>query len=468
MGSSEAASVGKTTGNSVRATLTTGYVVSLAMGAVCMLVTLSLTRHQWAARFSSGLLSAFLGTAFFIGAGAFADRFRVRVGERVEVSASFLPDFLAAIILGPLVGAIVAGAAIVSWWQKGQLLRNVAHFSVFVICGGTCGLVYLALGGSLSPPGEPIAGLGLVLGGIAAGLAYQFVDYILFVPIAWLRRGVGPLAYFREAIQPFLLFQLFFLVLSLGLAFSFEHSGPLGFALFFLPVFGLIYAFRIYARELELSKRLERFSMQMAASMITALDLKDNYTAQHSASVAQYALDIARELGLDRREQNLAHLAGLLHDLGKISVPDDVLGSTERLSQNEWEILKFHSVAGQRILSDMSEFSDLSSIVRHHHERYDGSGYPDGLAGEEIPLLSRVVSVADAYSAMVSDRPYHRKRTPEEAMEELERQKGQQFDPEVTDAFIRILRRANHEYRTAEHADFRLQFQKVRFLRDLS
>lgn len=468
MGSPEAASIDASEGNSVRAAWTTAYVALLALGAVCMLIALALARPYWAASFPWSARDTFLGSLVFIAAGAFADHFRVRVGDRVELSASFLSDFLAAVLLGPLAGAVVAGAAIMSWWERGQLQRNLAYLSVFVLSGSVCGIVYLVVGGLFANRSGQIGGIGLAVGGIAAGFAYQFVDYALFVPIAWLRRRVGPVGLFRETVRPFLLFQFFFLALSLGLAYSFKYAGLLGFALLFLPVLGLIYAFRIYTREMELARRLERFSMQMAASMITALDLKDNYTAQHSASVAQYSFDVAQELGLSRREQNLAHLAGLLHDLGKISVPDEVLGSREKLSPEEWEVLKYHSVAGQKILSDMSEFEELSSIVLHHHEWFDGRGYPDGLTGEEIPLLSRIVSVADSYSAMVSERPYRSRRTPEEAIRELERCKALQFDPLVTDAFIRILRRANSDYCTAQHADFRLQFQKIRFLRDIS
>ena len=457
-------------GSSARVTLTTAYVVVVSLGAAAMLVGLFLSREEWGYAFSfpAGIWGALGAGVVFVAAGAFADHFRVRLSKGMEVSASFLPDFLAAAILGPLAGAVVSGVAVVSFWQKGQLLRNLAFLGVFVLSGGACGLVYFFLGRQFVPPGEPISGLGLAVGGVVAGIAYQLVDFALFVPIAWLRRSLGPVAYFKEALQPFLVFHIFFLILSLGLAYSFQHSGPFGFALFFLPVFGLIYAFRVYSREMELAKRLERFSLQMAASMITALDLKDNYTAQHSASVAQYSFDIARELGLSKRQCNLAHLAGLLHDLGKISVPDEVLGSTEKLTPENWEVIKYHSVAGHRVLSDMTEFEELSRVVLYHHERFDGHGYPEGLSGEDIPLLSRVVSVADSYSAMVSDRPYHTKKAPEEAMAELERQMGRQFDPDAARAFVSVLRRANHEYRTSEHANFQLQFQKIRFLRDIS
>ncbi|NLE74410.1 MAG: HD-GYP domain-containing protein [Actinobacteria bacterium] len=470
MGSPEAASIDVSSGGSARVTLTTAYVVIIVLGAVAMLLGLFWSRGEWghAFSFSAGTWGVVAAGLVFVAAGVFADHFRVRLGKGIEVSASFLPDFLAVTILGPLAGAVVSGVAVVSYWQKGQLLRNLTIVGVFVLSGGTCGLIYFLLGSQFVPPGEAISGLGLAVGGIVAGIAYQLVNFMLFVPIAWLRRSLRPVAYFKEALQPFLLFHIFFLILSLGLVYSFQYSGPFGFALFFLPVFGLIYAFRVYSREMELAKRLERFSLQMAASMITALDLKDNYTAQHSASVAQYSFDIACELSLSKRQCNLAHLAGLLHDLGKISVPDEVLGSTERLTSEQWEVIKYHSVAGYRVLCDMTEFEELSKVVLHHHERFDGTGYPEELSGEEIPLLSRVVSVADSYSAMVSDRPYHAKKTPEEAVAELERQMGRQFDPDVANAFIRVLSRAGREYRTSEDANFQLQFQKIRFLRDIS
>ena len=141
-----------------------------------MLLILALTRDQWFAAIPFSLWGTIWGTLFFISAGAFADRFRVKVGDRVEVSASFLPDFLAAVILGPLVGAVVSGAAVVSWWQRGQLLRNIAHFSVFVLAGGTCGLVYIAVGSAFSARGSrDCRGGSSAVGGMVAGVAYQIV-----------------------------------------------------------------------------------------------------------------------------------------------------------------------------------------------------------------------------------------------------------------------------------------------------
>jgi putative nucleotidyltransferase with HDIG domain len=433
-------------------------VIAVCLGAVALLYFLVLAQLRWQ------VLEQFsiFGLLFFAAVSVFAQKYQIKVNGRTEVSAGFLPDFLAAVILGPLAGGIVSASCIIVAWTRGQMMKNLFYAASFFISGAVTGIVYWAL---VAAYGK--SGLVLALGGMAAGVAYQVMNYLLFVPVMWVRRGTSPAQLFKEDIKPFLPFQAFFLILSLGLAYAFQELGALGFALFILPVLGLIYAFRIYSREMELAQRLERFSLQMAAGMITALDLKDNYTARHSAAVAQYSFDIAKKLGLSRRECNLAHLAGLLHDLGKISVPDEVLNYQGRLMGESLRIIKDHSAAGQHILSNMSEFEELGAVVRHHHERYDGQGYPDGISGEDIPRISRIVSVADSYSAMISDRPYVAKRTVEWATAELAAQRGGQFDPEVVDAFLAVLTRQGVDYRSAEHIDFHVQFQKVRFLRDI-
>jgi len=450
---------GTSGGRGAQADKITPYVIAVCLGAVALLYFMVVAQVRWE------VLEPFsvFGLLFFAAVSVFAQRYQIKVHGRTEVSAGFLPDFLAAVILGPLTGGIVSASCIIVAWTRGQVMKNLFYMASFFISGAVTGLVYWSL---VDAYGE--SGLVLALGGIAAGLAYQVVNYLLFVPVMWVRRGTAPAQLFKEDIKPFLPFQAFFLVLSLGLAYAFQELGALGFALFVLPVLGLIYAFRIYSREMELAQRLERFSLQMAAGMITALDLKDNYTAQHSAAVAQYSFDIAKKMGLSRRECNLAHLAGLLHDLGKISVPDEVLNFHGRLVGESLRIIKDHSEAGQHILSNMSEFEELGLVVRHHHERFDGQGYPDGIEGKDIPLLSRIVTVADCYSAMISDRPYASRREVEWAMGELAAQRGLQFDPEVVDAFILVLMRQGVDYRSAEHIDFHVQFQKVRFLRDIA
>lgn len=448
-----------------------GYYVAAVM-AVASGFALWLMLVQFGSRGLPGGLSvrplfslegSLAGIAFFLGVGLLADRFRIKVGG-ADVSAGFLADFLSAALLGPLAGAIVAAVpALLAGAQRGPWLRKTFFAAAFFLVGGSTGLAYWGLRAILGSSGYALA-----IEGLSAGVVYFLLNFVLYAPVAWFRRSLGPRAWFAEAFGPFLPFHLFFLMLSLGLIFSFDRLGPPGFVLFFLPVLGLIYAFRTFSNQRELARSLERFSLQIAASMITALDLKDNYTAQHSAAVAQYSLDTASSLGLSEKNRNVAHLAGLLHDLGKISVPDEILNSREPLSEEEWSVIQGHTDAGQNIVSNMNEFEELGRIIRHHHEHYDGRGYPDGLAGENIPLISRIVAVADSYSAMVSDRPYGRKRTPEAAISELRDQSGIQFDPRVVAAFLKVLEGSTHGYREADHLDFRLQFQKVRFLGEIA
>lgn len=450
------------------------YVLLICLLAAIFACALVYTQLYWE---GLGPVSALgvIGTLLFAAVSILAERLRVQVGEGTHVSAGFLADFLSAALLGPLAGALVAASGGVASHEKGERTRTVFYGSAFFIAGGACGVVFhLVSAQSLGPSGMAVA-----VGGIAAGATYQVLDYALFIPIAWLRRRVGPRRWFDETFKPYLPFHLFFLLLSLGLIYiaRIPNQGRPVFVLFFLPVLGLMWAFRSFQRQKELSESLARFSMQMAESLITALDFKDNYTAQHSGWVAQYSFDVADRLGLSPRERRLARLAGLLHDLGKISVPDQVLNSRERLSDEAWGVIRDHSAAGQKILtghsvvghkilSDTNEFEVIGLIVLHHHERFDGGGYPYGLSGEEIPLISRIVSVADCYSAMVSDRPYRGKRSREEAQAELANQSGLQFDPHVVAAFIAILEAESDEYRSAEHIDLPQQFQKARILGD--
>jgi hypothetical protein len=241
-----------------------------------------------------------------------------------------------------------------------------------------------------------------------------------------------------------------------------------------LPVTGLIYAFRAYSQQRDLAAhnerlavRNERLALQAVGSQITALDLKDDYTAQHSAAVAQWATDIAKAMRLPERRVNLTHLAGLVHDVGKIGIPDELLKSSQRLDTEDWALIESHCFHGHKILGRIDQFGELAEVVLHHHERYDGNGYPHGLAGRDIPMESRIIAVADAYSAMISQRPYGPPLPTIVAEAELELRKGTQFDPEVVDYFLDVLRRNGDGYRLGMKADFRMEVQDVRFLREL-
>ncbi len=196
------------------------------------------------------------------------------------------------------------------------------------------------------------------------------------------------------------------------------------------------------------------------------MDVRDNYTRKHSAAVARWAMDMAQSFGLSEYEVSLTHVASLMHDVGKIVMLDEALKSSGKLDAIGRAMVESHSRDGANILSKIGEFRELAKVVLYHHERYDGKGYPVGLAGEEIPFISRILCVADSYSAMVSDRPYRSKLSTEVAISELVNNKGTQFDPAVVDCFLELLDSHDDDYRRGEKVDFLLEFQKVKFLRE--
>ena len=321
--------------------------------------------------------------------------------------------------------------------------------------------------------------------GVTAGVIFQLFNFIVATPIPWLRRGVRPLAVWREGFAPFLPFHFFFLAISLGLIYIYrlyvlrpggvsQIYSTLLIMLCLLPVLGLIYAFRAFAHQRELAQhnealalRNERLFLQAVKSQVTALDVKDNYTARHSAAVALWATDIAEAMALPKHEQNVTHLASLVHDVGKIGVPDEVLNFPGRLDREAWVLVETHCQNGHKILKTIDQFDELAEVILYHHEKYDGSGYPMGLVGEAIPLISRIICVADSYSAMVSDRPYRKALSAEVAKGELRKHAGKQFDPEIVDCFLKVLSEHDLAYQRGELADFDLEFSSDRFLREL-
>jgi HD-GYP domain-containing protein (c-di-GMP phosphodiesterase class II) len=160
---------------------------------------------------------------------------------------------------------------------------------------------------------------------------------------------------------------------------------------------------------------------------------------------------------MDETDVQLVHLTGLVHDIGKIGVSAEVLQKTSALNDDEWAEMRRHSEIGANILVEVDDYVEVARIVRSHHERFDGAGYPDGLAREEIPLLARVIAVADSYNAMTSDRPYRRAMSPDVAIKQLVNGRGSQFQAELVDAFLRVLDRSSQSYRIGIESDFALE-----------
>ena len=172
-------------------------------------------------------------------------------------------------------------------------------------------------------------------------------------------------------------------------------------------------------------------SLHVVQTLAEAIDAKDEYTNGHSVRVASYAREIARRYGYPKAKLDEIYMMGLLHDVGKIGVPDAVINKATRLTPDEYELVKKHSELGERILEKIREMPDLSVAARWHHERYDGKGYPDGLSGEDIPEEARIICLADIYDAMTSKRSYSTPRSQADARSEIERCSGSQFDPVI-------------------------------------
>jgi putative nucleotidyltransferase with HDIG domain len=174
----------------------------------------------------------------------------------------------------------------------------------------------------------------------------------------------------------------------------------------------------------------------MVEALSRAIDAKSPWTAGHSTRVTMVGLAIGRRLGLDDRQLESIHRCGLLHDIGKLGVPVEILDKPGRLTPDEMEIMKQHPSIGARIVAPISAYADVAAAVRYHHEHYDGTGYPDGLAGEEIPLIARIFAVADVFDALASPRPYREAWAPDQAIQLIAEGAGTQFDPRVVEAFL--------------------------------
>jgi putative nucleotidyltransferase with HDIG domain len=226
------------------------------------------------------------------------------------------------------------------------------------------------------------------------------------------------------------------------MTFGYQHYSFWTAAMFLGPTLALQRVVHLYQKQRDVSdelvqanSRLEAANISFATALVTTLDARDRYTAGHSALVANYARGIARCFGLSKEDQELAHLCGLVHDIGKIGLPPGLLEKPGPLSLEERRQMEQHPVIGERILAKVDDYGEIARIVRHHHERVDGQGYPDGLAGDDIPLLSRIISVADAYDAMTSDRPYRGPMPGRLARQRLVQAVGSQFDAHVILAF---------------------------------
>jgi putative nucleotidyltransferase with HDIG domain len=386
-----------------------------------------------------------------------AERQPVRITPNTEITVSVLPMLFAAVVYGPL-DAIVVGAVGLVADLRAPYIRWLIWTATRALAGGLAGLAIIAL----LPQGAPVGDLILAVLGAAAIEA--LVDSGLGAVTVALR-GTGSYGAFLRSVQPVLLSSLAVYVPAIVvLAYAYGQASEWTVLLFFAPGFAAHSLYRLYRQQREAAEelavanvRLQRANLSFATALVATLDARDRYTAGHSAAVAIYARDIAARMGLSEADQQLAHLCGLVHDIGKIGLPPGLLEKPGALTLDERRQMEKHSEIGERILAKVDDYSEIASIVRHHHERVDGEGYPDRIDGREIPLISRIISVADAYNAMTSDRPYRDAMPSRVARLRLAQAVGSQFDTTVVAAFEAILATATEEYRSGTRLDFGLE-----------
>ncbi|WP_223282857.1 HD-GYP domain-containing protein [Neobacillus kokaensis] len=185
---------------------------------------------------------------------------------------------------------------------------------------------------------------------------------------------------------------------------------------------------------------MEKQNLELTEALSNALDYRDTYTQHHSENVAKYAIEIAKKMKLPKNVCEDIYLGGLLHDIGKIGIPEDILKKPGKLTKRELEVIKTHPTIGYEMIKHVSSFNrnGVLDIVLYHHERYDGKGYPKGLKGDNIPLVARIVGIADTFDAMTSNRIYKSQVNVEYALNEIRSNKGKQFDPELVDIFLSL------------------------------
>jgi putative nucleotidyltransferase with HDIG domain len=429
------------------------WLVLLATTAVTLAIILV------TAGWTLGNMWAVLGLAVVAG---LAERSRLRLSDHIEVSICLLPTLLAGVLYGPLASMVVWGASMVGGFGLGipnPYLRVAIYSSSRSIAGAVTGLVAFEIAHSSI---ESVFMASAIAAGAGAVVA-QTLD-VLFASCTLRLRGGRALDVLRT-LAPLVLAAVPLYAPIVGLlAYAYSEISGWTLVLFFVPalaaqrLFGMYQDQRRGAEALAIANsRLERVNLSFVTELVAHIDARDPWNASQSAAVAIYARDIAARLALSEDTQRLAHLCGLLHDIGKIGLPSgSLLDKPGPLTLAERRLMETHAEIGEHILARIDGYTEIAKIVRHHHERWDGQGYPDQLAGEKIPLIARIICVADAYNAMTSKRPYRDEMPSRVARLRLAQGVETQFDTAIVAAFEAILAGATEDYRLAKREDFTL------------
>ncbi len=392
----------------------------------------------------------------------FAERQGVAISDRTTMSVSFLPLVFAAVVLGPL-GGLAVGAISNSWDLRESRLKWGVWTPIRALTGATAG----AAAWMFFP--HPVGMVQYLLASLAACAGDLIADGVLNAATAFVR-GLNPArGLMSMASVNFLTVPLYVPLLAL-LVFT-DHAYSLGVALIFLvPTLAAQQLLHLYQQEKEATRHLAAANSSLRTAnarfmmgLVAIYEESDPYTSRHSLVVARYARDIAERMSLSRDDCDLVELCGLVHDIGKCRVPPEILRKPGPLSLEERRKIEKHPEWGELLVRKVGieDHVRIAKIVRHHHEWIDGKGYPDRLVDTEIPLLSKIISVADAYNAMTSERPYRPAMPSQVARLRLAQAVGTQFDTSVVAAFEAILASADEDYRTGRGPRFEFDWNET-------
>ena len=381
-----------------------------------------------------------------------SDLLAVRHGAQ-RISGSFLALVLAMALLGPAPAATIGVLSVLvdqlrSHNPLPRLITNLATWATFPLVGA---LLIEWAADALNVQQDDLAYLLLIFGGFLVANLLNFVgiagDYAFHNRVSLAQE-------FRTIFIPVLPSELVSALLCVLVAYVYVQSGFAALSLLVVVLLTFQYLLRELLRSRERAERLASVQLGVLAAMIETLHLRDRMTARHSAAVARYAGELARSMGLPDDQVDLVHTAALLHDIGKFAFPDSILLAEPHLETDQWELVKRHPEDGARIVRRVDGYGPVAEIILSHHERWDGAGYPRGLAGEEIPPASRLISVADTYDVLTARDSYRQPISSEAAVAELQRVAGTQLDPTAVAAFVDLLSAKDIAFRHADDAEF--------------
>ena len=411
---------------------------------------------------------ALVGLLLVLAVGSDAAALEIR---GMRLSGSFLAIVLAMALLGPA-PAVALGAAsslidgAVSRRALARALGNTAIFMTFSLAGA------LAFRLTLGTDPQHADGVALAAVVLAVFMGSNLLNFAM-VAAATMVLDQIPLRHLLRALVTALPSEFATALLTAGIALTAAETGvgAVGLAAVVIFIFQYILRTSVQAHErgeeLEVrTKELASLQVGLLSTVLQTLSMRDAMTARHSAAVARYSREVAEMLGLDEREQDLIHTAALLHDIGKFILPDSVLFAERKLTDEEWELIKLHPEQGAKLVERIEGYGPIAEIVLHHHERFSGGGYPAGIAAEEIPLGSRIISAADTYDVMTSRDSYRRPVSSEAALAELRRVAGTQLDPQVVEAFERMIVERRVKFSHSDEADFETELAFERRVAD--